>query len=95
MGKKEQKRVTEYFPIFYGGYSCVCLLFPFGVLILLPAMSACTYSAFPAQVLPGAVGAKRKKPPKTKNQKQLIYLSIYSGSLSANGNRRQAIHSHF
>ena len=65
MGKKEQKRVTEYFRIFYGGYSRVCSLFPFGVLILLPATSACTYSAFTAQILPGAVGAKKKKPPKT------------------------------
>ena len=69
---------------YYGGYPPTCLQFPFDVLILLPAMSACNYLALTAQVLHGAVGKKEQI--RNLKNKTLIYLSIQdlSGKTEAN-----------
>ena len=65
---KSRREGRGAFGFFYGGYFCVCLLFPFGVLILLPAMSACTYLPFLHHSPAGVVGGKRKQS-KTKKPK--------------------------
>ena len=65
---KSRREGRGAFGFFYGGYSCVCLLFPFGVLILLPATSACNHPPFLHHSPAGVVGGKRKQP-KTKKPK--------------------------